>query len=435
MAKSMFEKQQDIAVLGEHLRSKTNELNDIIANASIPMSQITAKKQEVEEAQARYDIAKEQLDKEVAEEQAKLQQKVPIVLDEKSSKAKAKGDYYKAALTGGSASKVAQLAYQQLGAIPDGANGGGENFLPRNMENELIIEPMQDNPMREVIRITNITGLEEPKLLFEVDGETYEDVTDSDTAKEIEMEGSTVTYGRHKVKVKAKVSDTVLHGSSIALASTIDNALRSGLAVNEINRMFAKTPKTDYEGMSLYSSANKVKRIYKPTKQAAIAAALADLPMAFRRNARIVMSSVDWYDMWGENLNKSGMFYEERPLTLFGKPVVLVDDAIDPIVGDFTYMGLNYDIGTIYDTDKDVEKGVYLFVLTAWYDIKLRLKTAFRIAKVGNSPDITEFKTVATLPTTSISTDAVYVLTAIDGGKPEGSMWKHNGTTWVEYTA
>lgn len=34
-----------------------------------------------------------------------------------------------------------------------------------------------------------------------------------------------------------------------------------------------------------------------------------------------------------------------------------------------------------YDTDKDVKKGEYLFVLTAWYDQQRTLDSAFRIAK------------------------------------------------------
>ena len=105
----------------------------------------------------------------------------------------------------------------------------------------------------------------------------------------------------------------------------------------------------------------------------------------FRRNARIVMNAIDWYDMWGGNLNQAGMYFEDRPLSLFGKQVVLVDDATDPVVGDFSYARINYDIGTIYDTDKDVDKGVYKFVLTAWYDIRLRLASAFRIATVKTS--------------------------------------------------
>ncbi|OWU50654.1 hypothetical protein CEJ90_15355, partial [Staphylococcus aureus] len=41
------------------------------------------------------------------------------------------------------------------------------------------------------------------------------------------------------------------------------------------------------------------------------------------------------------------------------------DAAVKPIVGDFNYFGINYD-GTTYDTDKDVKKGEYLFVLTAF---------------------------------------------------------------------
>ncbi|HDE7505254.1 TPA: phage major capsid protein, partial [Staphylococcus aureus] len=64
----------------------------------------------------------------------------------------------------------------------------------------------------------------------------------------------------------------------------------------------------------------------------------------------------------------------------FGKPVVFTDAAVKPIVGDFNYFGINYD-GTTYDTDKDVKKGEYLFVLTAWYDQQRTLDSAFRIAK------------------------------------------------------
>ena len=70
---------------------------------------------------------------------------------------------------------------------------------------------------------------------------------------------------------------------------------------------------------------------------------------------------------------------------LFGKQVVLVDEAVDPVVGDFSYCRINYDIGSTYDTDKDVDAGIYKFVLTAWYDIKLRLKSAFRIASITAS--------------------------------------------------
>lgn len=51
-------------------------------------------------------------------------------------------------------------------------------------------------------------------------------------------------------------------------------------------------------------------------------------------------------------------------------------------MGDFAYVRLNYDGDLVYDSDKDVDKGEYLFVLTAWFDQQILLKSAFRLAKV-----------------------------------------------------
>lgn len=53
-----------------------------------------------------------------------------------------------------------------------------------------------------------------------------------------------------------------------------------------------------------------------------------------------------------------------------------------PIVGDFNYLHLNYDPETVFDSDKDVDKGEYIWVLTAWFDQRKKLSSAFRIAKV-----------------------------------------------------
>jgi len=43
---------------------------------------------------------------------------------------------------------------------------------------------------------------------------------------------------------------------------------------------------------------------------------------------------------------------------------------------------LNYDGELVYDSDKDVDSGDYLFVLTGWMDQHILLKSAFRLAKV-----------------------------------------------------
>ncbi|MDD5486950.1 MAG: phage major capsid protein, partial [Dehalococcoidales bacterium] len=64
------------------------------------------------------------------------------------------------------------------------------------------------------------------------------------------------------------------------------------------------------------------------------------------------------------------------------KPVIFSDAADVPIVGDFRYYHLNYDGQPIYDSDKNVDKGEYIWVLTAWFDQKFKLYSAFRLAEV-----------------------------------------------------
>jgi len=78
--------------------------------------------------------------------------------------------------------------------------------------------------------------------------------------------------------------------------------------------------------------------------------------------------------------NNAGTLYNAPPESIIGKPVTFSDAAVKPIVGDFNFAHLNYDGMLVYDTDKDVDKGEYLFVLTAWIDMHLLLKSAFRIA-------------------------------------------------------
>ena len=84
-------------------------------------------------------------------------------------------------------------------------------------------------------RYLKLPDWKNPKLLFSIDDADLADVTDKDTANEIEMEGDTVTYGRFKTKIVATVKDTVLHGTSANLVGTVENALRSGLAQKEKN--------------------------------------------------------------------------------------------------------------------------------------------------------------------------------------------------------
>jgi len=82
-----------------------------------------------------------------------------------------------------------------------------------------------------------------------------------------------------------------------------------------------------------------------------------------------------------KNLSNNSMdLYRVQPEQIIGKPVIFCDSATVPIVGDFGYCRLNYDGDLVYDADKDVDKGNYIWVLTGWFDQHRLLNSAFRLA-------------------------------------------------------
>lgn len=381
---TLYELKEKMAILGEQIAEDANWIADKAANPEIKMEDIEEKKSHRDDLQKRFDMLKEQHDSvERRERENTKQQNETAENDPKKALQKAKGEFYRAAITGGDVREVTK-AYSGLGAIPmqDADLGTGDNLLPTNLSSELLTEPFETNSLRKIEPVSNITGLEEAKLDFEIEDAKLEDVTDKQTAKEIETEGNLITYGRFKTKLSVTVKDTVLHGSPFNLATTIENGLKSALAIKEKMRAFALAPDTDHAHMSFYSTENAVKVIKEATLLDAIIAAWGDLPDAFSENAYVVMRRADWANILRDILNSSATFIGKKPEDIIGIPAVFNDRAVKPIVGDFRYSKQNYDIGAIYETDKDAKKGEYYFVFTAWGDHQIRLKSAFRIAEV-----------------------------------------------------
>ncbi len=443
MALTLYALQENMAMVAKEIREISAWLGENAANPEVDIKEINDKKAKMDELQMRFDTIKAEADK-MTVQAKKTTKPVNPMEDEKTKKLKAKGEFYKAALLKGDVKSVVKAQYQQLGAIPanDADLGGGENLLPTNMSSEIITEPMETNSLREIETVTNITGLEVPILEFEIEDTDVAFITDKDTAKEIETKGNKVRFVPNKMKVKAKISDTVVHGSALNIVPVVENALRSGIALKEKLVAFNQNPASAEAHMSFYSNVNNIKKCYGTTMLKAILAAYGDLPDMFAQNAVVEMRRSDYVAMIESLANGSDTFYGKKPEDVIGIPVKFNDRAVTPIVGDFRYAHLNYDIGTIYDTDKDVDKGQYIFVITAWFDHRIKLASAFRLAIVGEDPNpsggeptITEVKTVAALPTDNVLNNTVYVLTAADGDKASGTMWMHNGTEWMEYTA
>lgn len=388
---TLYEMKEKMATVGAQLKSIEEKLVEKLANPSVPMEEVKALKKEKEDLQDRFDLLKEVHDKLEKKQQAALRNQNPTfgADSDKEKLIKAKAAFIRAAIL---KQPVPQDALEVLAAgaplqaIPAGDGTGGENFLPTNLSNELITEPFVENPLRGVIGMSNIKGLELPKIAFELDGDG-DFINDETTAHEINATGDKVSFGRNKFKVKVRISDTVLHGSDIELVSYVENALRSGLAAKEKATAFADNNlSSTVNYMSFYAEDISEETLIKGVEGAdlfeAITNAIADLHETFRENAKVCMRFADYVTMLKTLSNNSTTLYGVPPEQIIGKPVIFSDAADVPIVGDFRYYHLNYDGQPIYDSDKNVDKGEYIWVLTAWFDQKFKLYSAFRIAKV-----------------------------------------------------
>ena len=114
----------------------------------------------------------------------------------------------------------------------------------------------------------------------------------------------------------------------------------------------------------------------------AIIKAIGDLPDSFSENASVVMRKTDYFSAINKLANGGATLWGKKPEDVIGYPVIFNDKAVVPVIGDFRYARQNYDIGTIYETDKDGKKGEYYFILTAWGDHQIKLASAFRLAYV-----------------------------------------------------
>lgn len=397
MAATLFEFKEKMNTLAAQIQADADWIAEKAADPAVSIDDINAKKQHRDEMQARYDMIKAQHDELEEKQRTSIATKAARgATNEKDALVKAKADFYRNALAGGNTRK----SYEGLGAIP-AANadlGSGDKFLPANMSNELLMEPFEINPLRDIVHVTNITGLEEPKLGFTIEDADIADVTDKQTAKEIELEGDSVVYGRMKMKVSATIKDTVYHGTDLDIVSAVEGKLRSGLAKREKYFAFQSAESIDtnsdtaHAHMSFYNGTVSGDDVTYDitvktgsTMYEAIVNALADLADDYAANARVVMKKSDYFTMIKDLTNDSEALFGSKPAAILGYPVVFCDKATIPVVGDFSYYGINYDIGAVYETDKDAKKGEYYFVFTAWGDQQIRLKSAFRLAIVEES--------------------------------------------------
>ena len=289
----------------------------------------------------------------------------------------------------------------------------GDKLLPANMSNDLIYEPFAKNQFRELSRFTSIMNLELPKISFDVaDGAgTAGGInnaggagvpaflsSDSETAKEIKSTAALIKFERNKFKVFCAIPETVYRGTDVNLMEVVNAALQSGFAKKEKGMVLDKVvytastndadaPVSFYAeiGTAVYGNvANKkaIKEVEGNTMYDAIIEAICDLEEDYAQNAVLVMRKVDYFKMIKELVNQNATLFGAKPEEVLGIPVKFIDAATQPIIGDFKYSHYNYDLSMEYDSDKEILTGLRRFVVTAYVDHRITMKSAFRLIKV-----------------------------------------------------
>lgn len=322
----------------------------------------------------RYQAELDKIDKEL---QAELEAKEISKNSEKGDKVlNAKAEIVRATM------KKMPVSQEVLNALGDGSTlGNGDKVLPKTMTNDLLYEPMATNPLRGISTFTNITNLEVPKISFSLDDDDF--VADNETAKELAASTDTIVFTRNKFKVFCDITETVLNGTNTNLMAVVNAGLQSGLAKKEKKVAFATDPAATE--MSFYHKTGSnydIKEVEGASMFEAIVNAIADLEDDYAANAKVVMRKADYYKIITSLANNSTALYAAQPEQVLGVPVVFCDLATIPVVGDFKYSHFNYDLNMLYDTDKNVKTGLNSFVLTAWIDHKIKMKSAFRLVKV-----------------------------------------------------
>lgn len=377
-AMNRFKVKQMYDGIRAELKKETDKLNEMYSDLSVNMETRETQKNLVKDLEERFEGVKAQLAK--LDDEAK--EKINVPGNEKDRIINAKADLIRCVMRNEkpSVSTLATLGVNaKLG--DDSSLGNGGKLLPSTMTNELLHEPFAKNPLRNLSTFTNITNLEVPKITFTLSDEAF--IKDGETAKEIAASAETIVFERNKFKVFVEISETVLNGTDTNLVATVDNALASGLAKKEKTVAFADTT-TDTKSFYKKTASNyDIKEVKGKTMYETIISAVADLEDDYAENASVVMRRVDYYNMVKELANGNASLYLAQPEAILGVPVEFCELAKNPVVGDFRYSHFNYDLDMLYDRDKDVKTGMEQFVLTAWIDHKIKMKSAFRICTVS----------------------------------------------------
>lgn len=386
----LYEMKTNAYNIGQSLKNANEKLAEMTVQPDATAEDIKAQQEKVNGLQLRVDTINKQVEDAEAEQKAKLvnvkQEKAQNALptDPKERLVKMEAAWIRKTV------RPDNAAFQEKWndikqEMKDDQVSNGDKLLPVNVSNQLVSEPFATNPLRQMETVSTITNLILPRIAFDIADDSF--INDGDIAKEMDLKGDQITFERHMLKVRAGISDTVLLGTDTGLVEYVNNALASALQLKERNMALGTSNPAGLEHMSFYDTTTvKIKKVSGKDLFHAIRKALADLDDAFQDNAQVLMTRNDYYEMLDSLANNSATLYQAQPESILGAPVVFTSAATTPVVGDFSFAQLNYEISSsLYEQYKDYQKGMNYFQLTAWFDHQIKLASAFRLATVDST--------------------------------------------------
>lgn len=385
----LFEMKTSKLNLGQSLKDANEKLAEMAGQPDVSAEDIKAQQNKVDGLQLRFKTISDQVEKAENEQKANLtnvknkQAENKISSDPKERMIQMEAAWIRKTVRPDNADFQEKWNTIKQEMKDDTTTQGGK-LLPVNVSNQLVSEPFATNPLRQMETVSTITNLILPRIAFDIADDSF--VNDGDISKEMDLKGDQITFERHMLKVRAGISDTVLMGTDTGLVDYVNNALASALQLKERNMALGTSNPAGLEHMSFYDTTTvKIKKVSGSDLFHAIRKALADLDDAFQDNAKILMTRNDYYDMLDGLANNSSTLYQAQPESILGAPVVFTSAATTPIVGDFSFAQLNYEISSsLYEQYKDYQKGMNYFQLTAWFDHQIKLASAFRLATVAS---------------------------------------------------
>ena len=373
MTVTLYEKKQNLGTLGQQLKKINEEIAMKAGDPTVADKDLMQLQEQSESLEKRYNMLKEQVEREESEQRAKFTKTKAPTMTAEEKLIHAKAEFYRG-------QSLSSDYKQVLG--DDDSTTNGSKLLPVTIANDIIAEPTDSNPLREDELVTAVTNLERPRIDVTIDDDSF--VSDQAVAEEIKLKGDTVKFGRNKTKLKVAISEAILNGTDTNLVEHVNAQLQAGLARKEKKVAFAETPKSGEEEMSFYSDENKIKKVSGSSLFDAITQAAGDIADEFQSDIKVYMTRPDYMKMIKELSNGAVSLFGKAPEEVLGYPVRFTELAKKPVVGNFKYAQLNYEISSaLYEQWKDYDKGVNNFQLTAWFDHKILLASAFRIAETS----------------------------------------------------